>query len=499
MAVMADFGDDAALKTIFFGNRPTAKRLRKSKLVVLEGPDSGRELAVAKEQVFCGRAGVCDLVLSDKTVSSRHFSITAVDNGYVLRDEGSSNGTFYGDVKIREIYLRPGTVFRAGNTVLKFTPTDDLLTIELSERDRFDQVIGQSVPMREIFANLERVAPSELTVLIQGETGTGKEMVAKAIHNHSPRKNKPFVVLDCSAIPKDLIESTIFGHEKGSFTGAISQHRGVFEQANGGTIFLDEIGELELNLQPKLLRVLENREVKRVGSDRTIQVDVRVVAATNRDLRKMVLDNQFREDLYFRMSVMTVELPPLRTRREDIPLLISHFLGKHNEPRRELGKPTLEVSPEAMQALMERPWSGNIRELKNLVERAASLGDGPVLTRRDFALGSPVSLPAAPAAVTVPMQSPVVPAPLPAVAAPVSVSSASEPAPRRDDEVVYGVDIAVPFKEAKDALTDQFEAIYLRLLVAANRGNISQCAKAAGLTRFHLRELLKKHDIRAKE
>jgi transcriptional regulator with GAF, ATPase, and Fis domain len=495
MTMLADFGDDAALKTIFFGNRPTAKRLRKSKLVVLEGPDAGRELAVAKEQVFGGRNGVCDLVLSDKTVSSRHFSITAVDNGYVLRDEGSSNGTFYGDVKIREIFLRPGTVFRAGNTVLKFTPTDDMLTIELSDRDRFDQVIGQSVPMREIFANLERVSPSELTVLIQGETGTGKEMVAKAIHNHSPRKNKPFVVLDCSAIPKDLIESTIFGHEKGSFTGAINQHRGVFEQANGGTIFLDEIGELELNLQPKLLRVLENREVKRVGSDRTIQVDVRVVAATNRDLRKMVADGAFREDLYFRMSVMAIELPPLRARRDDIPLLIGQFLIKHNEARRELGRPTLEVSPEAMAALLERPFSGNIRELKNLVERAASLGDGPVLTRRDFMLGGGPVLP--PAAVPAP---PVVAAPLAPVDAAVSPATpAPAPARDRDDQVVFDVDIGVPFKDAKDALTDRFEAIYLRLLVAANKGNISQCAKVAGLTRFHLRELLKKHEIKAKE
>ena len=494
MAMMADFGDDAALKTIFFGNRPTAKRLRKSKLVVLEGPDAGCELAVAKEQVFGGRNGVCDLVLSDKTVSSRHFSITAVDNGYVLRDEGSSNGTFYGDVKIREIFLRPGTVFRAGNTVLKFTPTDDVLTIELSERDRFDQVIGQSVPMREIFANLERVSPSELTVLIQGETGTGKEMVAKAVHNHSPRKNKPFVVLDCSAIPKDLIESTIFGHEKGSFTGAINQHKGVFEQANGGTIFLDEIGELELGLQPKLLRVLENREVKRVGSDRTIQVDVRVVAATNRDLRKMVADGGFREDLYFRMSVMSIELPPLRTRREDIPLLIAHFLIKHNTARRELGRPTLEVSPEAMEGLIERPWAGNIRELKNLIERAASLGDGPSLTRRDFMLGGEpghVSHPPRVAASAAPAPAPVVSAP--------GAPALAPPAPARDNEVRFDVDIAVPFKDAKDLLTDQFETLYLRMLVAANKGNISQCAKVAGLTRFHLRELLKKHDIKAKE
>lgn len=498
MAQKPDFGEDAALKTIFFGSRPAAKRLRKSKLVVLEGPDLGRELAVAKEQVLAGRSAICDLVLSDKTVSSRHFSIAAADNGYVLRDEGSSNGTFYGDVKIREIFLRPGTVFRAGNTVLKFSPTDDVLTIDLYEGDRFDQVLGQSVAMREIFANLARAAPSDLTVLIQGETGTGKEMVAKAIHNHSGRKNKPFVVLDCSAIPKDLIESTLFGHEKGSFTGAINQYRGVFEQANGGTIFLDEIGELELGMQPKLLRVLENREIKRVGSDRTISVDVRVVAATNRDLRRMVTDGGFREDLYFRMSVMTVELPPLRTRRDDIPLLIGHFLTRHNDARRELGRPTLEVSPEAMAALVDRPFSGNIRELKNLVERAASLGDGPVLTRRDFLLGNDSPAPPPPALVPLVPVVPVVPVG-PAVPVGHPAQAASPAGPAGPLDVVYGVDIDVPFKDAKDALTDRFEAIYLRALVTAHKGNISQCAKAAGLTRFHLRELLKKHDIKARD
>lgn len=461
--------ESAALDTVFVGTRPTAKRLRKSKLVVLEGPDQGLELDVVREKVTVGRSPVCDFTLTDKSVSTRHFSIIADDRGYVLRDEGSTNGTFYGDVRIKEIHLKPGTVFRAGNTVLRFQPTSDIVTIELSERDRFDQVIGQSIRMREIFANLERVAPSDLTVLIQGETGTGKEVVAQAIHNHSPRRKKPFVVLDCSAIPRDLIESTIFGHEKGSFTGAIAQHRGVFEQADGGTIFLDEIGELDLSLQPKLLRVLENREVKRVGSDRTIKIDVRVIAATNRDLRKMVLDGAFREDLYFRLSVMTIELPPLRQRPDDIPLLVEHFLAMMNEQRAALGRPPLEVSAEAMHALKHRQWPGNIRELKNVVERAANLGEGPVLTKRDFLLG-PESLSLAP--------SPVAPA-----------------GPPPPGDLHFTVDIDLEFKDAKQALLDEFEAIYLRKLMDRHAGNISQGAKAAGLTRYHLRELLKKHHI----
>ena len=465
-----ELGDDAAVKTIFVGNRPTAKRLRKSKLVVLEGADQGEELEVVQERVTVGRSSVCDLQLTDKSVSSVHFEIVAVENGYLLRDTLSTNGTFYGDVKIREIYLRPGTVFRAGNSVLKFMPTSGIVTIELSEEDRFDQVIGSSVQMREIFAKLARVAPSELTVMIQGDTGTGKEMVAKAIHNRSNRKNKPFVVLDCSAIPKDLIESTIFGHEKGSFTGAIAQHKGVFEQAHGGTIFLDEIGELDLRLQPKLLRVLENREVKRVGSDRTINVDVRVVAATNRDLRSMVTKGTFREDLYFRMCVMHIELSPLRDRPSDVPLLVKHFLKAMNKQRETLGRAPLEVSREAMGALLERRWSGNVRELKNVVERASSLGEGPILTEADFMLDGAMRITTPPA--------------LPAV-----------PPVASDTGLRLQVEITTSFKTVKQQVLDEFEMVYLRKLVKEYKGNISQSAKAAGLTRYHLRELLKKHGL----
>lgn len=463
---------DGALKTIFVGNRPTAKRLRKSRLVVLEGQDEGRELEMVQERVTVGRSPVCDLQLTDTSISSQHFAIRAVDRGYVLEDLGSTNGTFYGDARIREIYLRPGTVFRAGSTILKFMPTADVVTIALSERDRFDAVIGASVPMREIFANLERVAPSELSVLLQGETGTGKEVMARAIHNFSRRKGRPFVVLDCSAIPQNLIESTIFGHEKGSFTGAIAQHKGVFEQAHTGTIFLDEIGELDISLQPKLLRVLENRELKRVGSDKVIKVDTRVVAATNRDLREMVTTGGFREDLYFRLSVMQIQLPPLRNRSGDVPLLAEHFMTLANARRAEYGQPPLQVSPDAMRALTTRRWPGNIRELKNVIDRATSLGEGPVLTRRDFMIGNDL----------------------------MSFAPRHSPAPRAahaegDGNLNFDVDIEVAFKEAKQQLLDAFETLYLEQLMEKHGNNISQSAKASGLTRYHLRELLKKNHV----
>ncbi len=237
--------------------------------------------------------------------------------------------------------------------------------------------------MREIFATLEKVSPSELTVMITGETGTGKELIARGIHNASPRRQKPFVVLDCGAIPRDLIESTLVGHEKGSFTGAGGQYRGCFEQAQGGTIFLDEIGELDIGLQPKLLRVLEQREIKRVGGDRTVKVDVRVLAATNRDLRAMVNQGTFREDLYFRLSVIHVELPPLRERREDIAALAHHFLREVASRRGT----TMSLSPDAVHAITSHPFPGNVRELRNVVERVASLASGPVITSSDLVFG----------------------------------------------------------------------------------------------------------------
>ncbi len=283
-------GDDAAsgLTTIFEGERATVRRLRKAKLVVTAGPDAGKHVDMEKARVNIGRSIINELVLTDKAVSGTHLEVLARDDGYRLHDLGSRNGTFVNDIRVKDVYLKPDMVFQLGHTSVQFCTTSDVVEIALSERDRFDEVIGASPAMREIFATLEKVAPSDLTVMVTGETGTGKELVARAVHNASNRKDKPFVVLDCGSIPRELIESTLFGHEKGSFTGAIGQHIGCFEQANGGTIFLDEIGELDVSLQPKLLRVLEQREIKRVGGDRTIKIDVRVVAATNRDLRAEV-------------------------------------------------------------------------------------------------------------------------------------------------------------------------------------------------------------------
>ncbi len=467
---MTDYGNNPALSTVFVDRRPTARHLRKASLRVVDGPDRGKEITIGKLKVYVGRSSVNDLSLADNAISGTHFEIAVNEGGYVLRDLGSTNGVTYEGLRIREAILAPDCTFKAGNTTFVFQPSAETVELPLSEEDRFGDILGRSVPMRSIFATLEKVAPSDLTVLVGGETGTGKERVAHSIHMMSRRKSGPFVVLDCSAIPRDLMESTVFGHEKGAFTGAVSQHRGVFEQANGGTIFMDEIGELPIDLQPKLLRVLENRELKRVGGDRTIRTDVRVVAATNRDLRKMVAEGGFREDLYFRLSVIQLTLPPLRSRNEDIGLLANHFLElfsqKHHTQRR------LRLSPEALEALAQHGWPGNVRELKNVMERAYNLSDGPAIMRQDLHLGNSLMS--------------VAPAPQQPVAAEPTASTTSDG---------ISVDFDLSYKEAKQNILDWFERVYMSQLIQNHNGNISQAARTAGLTRYHLRELLKKHEL----
>jgi transcriptional regulator with GAF, ATPase, and Fis domain len=435
--------------------------LRLSRLLVVEGPDRGKELRIERERVTVGRGMICSLVLSDTTVSATHFEVQASELGFVLRDLESTNGTFCGDINVREAWLSHGQSVRVGQTLLRFESLEGSVDLAVSVRDSFHELLGQSLRMREIFAALERIAPTELTVLVRGETGTGKELVARALHRGSPRAAQSMVVQDCSAISKDLIESTLFGHEKGSFTGAHDRKTGCFEQADGGTIFLDEVGELDLSLQPKLLRVLESRAIKRVGGTREIPVDVRVVAATNRDLRKMVATSGFREDLYYRLGVITVELPPLRERTDDIPGLVHSFLT-HASARRFPGEHRrFEVTQEAMERLMAYSWPGNVRELRNTVERGASLSETTVLGVTDLSPATRTNLAA------------------------VGAGAAGR-----------FVDEGLPFKEAKQRVIDDFEAAYLRSLFDKHGDNVTRSAQAAGLTRYHLRELAKRYGIR---
>ena len=470
-------GDNSAITTIFDGGRATVRHLRKSKLVIISGPDQGKEYELTKPRITGGRSIINEVALGDKAVSGAHFQIDGDDDGYMLQDLNSTNGTFVGELRIKEVFLRPGTTFRVGHTELRFQPLQDMVEIALSQKDRFDKVLGSSVKMREIFAILEKVAPSDLTVMLTGDTGTGKELVARGIHNISQRSKKPFVVLDCGAIPKDLIESTLFGHEKGAFTGAVGQHKGCFEQANGGTIFLDEIGELDITLQPKLLRVLENRELKRVGGDRVINVDVRVLAATNRDLRQMVNQGTFREDLFFRLYVIQIENPPLRQRKEDIPQLVHHFLA---EVAKRRGM-ELTIAVDAMSTLMGLKWPGNVRELRNVVERAGSLCDGPTITRADLIFGRD----------TIGLGQDPTP-----MASHVDASQAGSVGGVGQGGQYDPALLTQPFKESKQKITDAFEVVYLKDLLNRNNNNITRSAHEAGLTRYHLRELIKRHKLK---
>jgi transcriptional regulator with GAF, ATPase, and Fis domain len=460
-------GNDPALTTVFVDNA-AKRRLKKARVVVAEGPDKGKDIVIDKERTTIGRSVICDLVLSDKAVSTTHVELVAKEKGFLLRDLGSTNGTFVGDLRIQEVWVKPGTVVKLGTSQLRFEPVSGSVDIEISKSERFFEIVGRSLRMREIFATLEKVAPTELTVLIRGETGTGKELVARAIHRASRRRDAPMVVQDCSAIPKDLIESTLFGHERGAFTGATDRHRGSFEQADNGTIFLDELGELDLAMQPKLLRVLENREIKRVGGDRQIPVNVRVVAATNRDLRARVNEGQFREDLFYRLSVVSIELPPLRQRPEDIPLLAQYFLDDVAERRFPGENKKFTVTPEAMARLASHPWPGNIRELKNTIERAAALADETEIGVADVLPGAAQKVPS------------------------VIVSGGQHPS----EWASQFVEEALPFKDAKQRLLDVFEAAYLKALLDKHEGNVTRSAQAAGLTRYHLRELAKKYGVR---
>lgn len=451
------------LTTIFVDKKATKRKLRKAKLHIVDGPDKGKELVMDRERVSVGRSVICDLVVADKAVSGTHCEFIADERGFLVKDLGSTNGTKVGELKIREVWITKGTIVTIGQTKIRFESLQEEVEIDLSRENRFFDLIGNSVRMREIFAVLERVAATDLTAMIRGETGTGKELVARAIHQGSSRKDSPLVVQDCSAIPNNLIESTLFGHERGSFTGATDRHRGSFEQADGGTIFLDEIGELEMSLQPKLLRVLENREIKRVGGDKIIPVNCRVVAATNRDLRQMVNDGTFREDLYYHLSVVQVELPPLRERPEDVSLLVDAFIEdfkRRSFPGEE--GPNITISKDALTRLKSYPWPGNVRELKNTVERAASLADGLELTVRDL---MPLSQKT------------------PAITLPGGTAE-------------QFVEDDVPFKDAKQKVLDTFEAGYLKALLDKHANNVTRSAQAAGLTRYHLRELAKRYGIR---
>lgn len=447
--------------------RPPLLHLNRVKLVVEDRGAGVREFIFDQQDISLGSAEDNDVVIHDSRVSRYHCRITCEPSGFVVKDLDSTNGTFVGRVRVREAYLKSGCTLSLGGVEVKFQVFGERVEVTPSARDSFGAVVGRSRRMREVFAILERIAPTNATVVIEGETGSGKEIVARALHQKSPRATKPFVVFDCSAVPKDLLESELFGHEKGSFTGAVQTRQGLFEIANGGTLFLDEIGELSPELQPKLLRALEHREVRRVGSNRPIKVDVRLIAATNRKLEEEVRLGRFREDLFYRLSVVKITLPPLRERREDIPLLAKHFLQQAPFNRDADGQPRVKgISEEALAALMEYNWPGNVRELMNVVERATSFADGDVIELEDLP--------------------------------PHIVGARVRPAVDlldRSDSTTHIIRPRMTFKDAKEAWVERFEREYIAALLKRHKGSISAAAREADLDRKHLRKLARRYGL----
>ena len=367
------------------------------------GTSCGRVEMPCPERLVIGGAPECDLVLDDGFTSACHAVLERREGRWWLTDLGSTNGTFIGGARIQCAELLPGVPASIGQNELKLLPGEGALSA--SPPEAFEGLVGASVPMKEVFAVIRRIAPSDATVLITGESGTGKELAARAIHRLSHRASGPFIPVNCGALSEALVESELFGHEKGAFTGADRMRKGAFEEAAGGTLFLDEIGELPLTLQAKLLRALELFEIKRVGASRPQKVDLRVVCATNRDLRRDAAAGRFREDLFWRLSAITVALPPLRERgREDIRLLAAHFARSLSA-----GRGASVLSPDALDALAAHPWPGNVRELKNCIVRTLLLRDSEVITRRGIRLecGPPaLSGDSAPSAASAPLVRP---------------------------------------------------------------------------------------------
>jgi transcriptional regulator with GAF, ATPase, and Fis domain len=384
----------------------------------------------------------------------------------VLVDLASTNGSFINRVRVREAFLQPGCTLHLGKVEIKFVAADEEVEIVPSHKERLGAAVGRSRKMREIFSVVEKIAPTGTTVVIDGETGTGKEVIAQEIHRLSPRAKGPIMVLDCGAVPPNLIESELFGHEKGAFTGAVMTRQGLFELAHGGSLFLDELGELPLDLQPKLLRALESREIRRVGGTRSIRVDVRIIAATNRDLETEVANGRFREDLFYRLSVVRLRLPPLRERTEDLPLLVRQLLARLPANQRSNGAQRIrDVSSAAMERLQVYRWPGNVRELANVLERAVSLADGELIEAADL----PEVVRAEPR---------------------VSTGRTVLPPPIPQDAAAGG-----SFKEAKERLLSSFERDFLVALLKKTGGNISQAAREADIDRKYFRKLMKKYGL----
>ncbi len=415
---------------------------------IVVGVGQLKKATVGVKPIVVGSSSQCDLVIEDPTVSRHHAEISVVPGGVQVRDLSSTNGIRHGSMSISEAVLPTRITLMLGSVALKIEESDRP-TINPSPRQSYGKLCGDSSAMREVFGILDLASRTDASVLLQGESGTGKELAASALHEHSARAEGPFVVIDCSALHENAIDSHLFGHIRGAFTGALEARKGAFLAASGGTVFLDEIGELPLESQAKLLRVLESRTVQPLGSDKRFPIDVRIVAATHRNLNEMVDAKAFRLDLYYRMAVVHILIPPLRQRLADIPSLIRTFYRL-----REVDPGLIEG--DNLERLCRHSWPGNGRELRNVLERA-------------WVLSGNINTPFADL--------------------PIDVSR------RQAEDGRPSFDADLPFKEAKSQWVHTFEGRYLSLLMIRHKNNISQAAKASGLSRHHLRSILRKHGM----
>jgi transcriptional regulator with GAF, ATPase, and Fis domain len=422
-------------RTHLIASQATEMSMPGVRVVVLRGVDRGRAARLEREELLIGTAANAELRLGDPTVSRHHAVLRTTSHGLLLRDLESTNGTRIDGRRIESAYVSPGDVIEVGATRLRLEALRTRVSLPLHADHRFGPLIGESVAARRLFAQLEQVAATPLSVLLLGESGAGKDLAAQAIHEASPRAERPFVVFDCSAAAPGLIESELFGHERGAFTGAFERRLGAFLEADGGTLLLDEIGDLPRDLQPKLLRALDRREVKAIGSDRPIAVDVRVIASTHRDLRTEVNRGTFREDLFYRLSVFPIAVPPLRERVEDIPLLADHFW------RVFTGDVTGGVPDELVADLTAHHWPGNVRELRHRVEQLA-------------------------------------------------VTHGSNAGEAHGPTLPAG-----SYREARSRALESFEVGFLRELMARADGNVSEAARQAAMDRVYLSKLLRKHRL----
>jgi DNA-binding NtrC family response regulator len=403
-------------------------------LRVVDGPDRGRSTPLGPGGVTVGASASCDLVLSDPSVSGVHAELAPLEGGVRVRDLGSTNGVTHLGVRIQEALLQPGAVIALGRTSLALVPPEAAPFPEF-EAVEYGELIGHSPAMRRLFSALQRLEAAEITVLVEGETGTGKSLLARTLHRASPRRDGPLVVVDCGAISPDLLHAELFGHRRGAFTGAACDRVGALESAHGGTVLLEEVGELPVQLQPALLRFIETGTIQRVGESRPRTLDARVLAATNRPLDRAVAEGGFRLDLFHRLSVVRLHVPPLRQRPEDILPLARRFLARQGG-----GQP---LTPPVAAMLQSYPWPGNVRQLHNAITRLASLGQ-----------------------LFVPEEGP--------------------------------PDAEADFHQAKARMIDRFERGYLAELMQQHRGNLSAASRASGLVRHHLRALLRRHGIEAR-